>query len=89
MMIRMIMFHSDFLLLKFKKGTNYMKVIITKNVDVDMDKPRLREVWPKYLSKHDIFAVDKIEDISDDSVNLVLENGDVLLDVPRASFQIK
>ena len=66
-----------------------MKIIMTKSVDVDIDKPRLREVWPKYLEKHDIFTVDKIEDISDDSVNLVLETGDVLLEVPRTSFQIK
>lgn len=87
MMIRM-KFHSDFLFIKSLKGTDYMKIIMTKNIDVDLDKPRLREVWPKYLSKHDMFAVDKIEDISDDNVNLVLENGDVLLEVPRTSFQI-
>lgn len=60
-----------------------------KNVDVDMDKPRLREVWPKYLSKNDTLKIDKIEDISHDSVNLVLDSGDVLLEVPRNSFIVK
>lgn len=66
-----------------------MKIVMIKNVDVDMDKPRLREVWPKYLSKNDTLKIDKIEDISHDSVNLVLDSGDVLLEVPRNSFIVK
>jgi hypothetical protein len=60
-----------------------------RSVDVDVDKPRLNEVWPKYLSRNDIFTIDKIEDISDDVVNLVLDNGDVLLEVPKNSFSYK
>lgn len=60
-----------------------------RNIDVDVDKPRLREVWPKYLSRNDMFNIDKIEDIGDDVVNLVLDNGDVLLEVPKNSFTYK
>lgn len=66
-----------------------MKILMTRNVDVDVDKPRLKEVWPKYLSRNDMFNIDKIEDIGNDVVNLVLDNGDVLLEVPKNSFSYK
>ena len=64
----------------------HMKIKILKNVDIDIDKTRLQEVWPKYLSKNDIFEVEKVEFISDDSVNLVLSDGDILLEVPKTAF---
>ena len=60
-----------------------MKIKILKNVDIDIDKTRLQEVWPKYLSKNDIFEVEKVEFISDASVNLVLFDGDILMEVPK------
>jgi hypothetical protein len=63
-----------------------MKIKILKNVDIDIDKTRLQEVWPKYLSKNDIFEVEKVEFISDASVNLVLSDGDILLEVPKTAF---
>ena len=63
-----------------------MKIKILKNVDIDIDKTRLQEVWPKYLSKNDIFEVEKVEFISDDSVNLVLSDGDILMEVPKNAF---
>lgn len=66
-----------------------MKILMLRNVDVDVDKPRLNEVWPKYLSRNDMFSIDKIEDIGNDVVNLVLDNGDVLLEVPKNSFTYK
>ena len=66
-----------------------MKILMIKNVDVDVDKPRLNEVWPKYLSRNDSFSIDKIEEIGNDVVNLVLDNGDVLLEVPKNSFSYK
>ena len=56
------------------------------NIDIDIDKTNLQEVWPKYLYQNDIFNVDKIESICDDKVNIVLDNGDVLLEVPTKSF---
>ena len=63
-----------------------MKIKILKNIDVDIDKTKLQEVWPKYLHRNDVFNVDKIETICEDKVNLVLDNGDVLLEVPNKSF---
>ena len=63
-----------------------MKIKILKNVDIDIDKTRLQEVWPKYLSKNDVFEVEKVEFISDDSVNLVLFDGDILMEVPKNAF---
>lgn len=66
-----------------------MKILMLRNIDVDVDKPRLKEVWPKYLSRNDMFNIDKIEDIGNDVVNLVLDNGDVLLEVPKNSFTYK
>ena len=63
-----------------------MKIKILKNVDIDIDKTRLQEIWPKYLSKNDIFEVEKVEFISDASVNLVLFDGDILMEVPKNAF---
>ena len=63
-----------------------MKIKILKNVDIDIDKTRLQEVWPKYLSKNDVFEVEKVEFISDASVNLVLSDGDILMEVPKNEF---
>ena len=63
-----------------------MKIKILKNVDIDIDKTRLQEVWPKYLYKNDIFEVEKVEFISDASVNLVLFDGDILMEVPKNAF---
>ena len=63
-----------------------MKIKILKNIDVDIDKTKLQEVWPKYLQRNDVFNVDKIETICEDKVNLVLDNVDVLLEVPNKSF---
>jgi hypothetical protein len=40
-----------------------MKIKILKNIDVDIDKTKLHEVWPKYLHRNDVFNVDKIETI--------------------------
>lgn len=64
-----------------------MKIVIIENVYIDIDKTRLREVWPKYLLRNDVFNINRIEEISDTNVNLVLDDGDVLLEVPRNSFR--
>lgn len=71
------------------KAKNYpksMKIKMLKNIDIDIDKTKLHEVWPKYIYRNDIFNVDKIESIDHDTVNLVLDDGDVLLEVPTNSF---
>lgn len=64
-----------------------MKIVFTRNVHVDFEIPRLEEVWPKYVFKNQTFNVDQIEDITDASVNVVLVSGEVLLEVPKNSFQ--
>ena len=65
-----------------------MKLKILTDIDVDIDKTKLREVWPKYLRRNDIVRVDRIESLNDSVVNLVLDDGDVLLDVPKNAFSI-
>jgi len=56
-------------------------------MDIDIDKTNLKEVWPRYINRNDIYNVDKIESIDSRFVNLVLDNNDVLLEVPVDSFQ--
>jgi hypothetical protein len=65
-----------------------MKLRLLKNVDVDLDKTKLREVWPRYLHRNDVINVDRIESLDDKVVNLVLDDGDVLLEVPKNAFTI-
>lgn len=64
-----------------------MKIRFLKNIDIDIDKTKLQEVWPRYITRNDIYNVDKIETIDHNRVNLVLDNSDVLLEVPTDSFQ--
>jgi hypothetical protein len=64
-----------------------MKIRFLKNMDIDIDKTNLKEVWPRYINRNDIYNVDKIESIDSRFVNLVLDNNDVLLEVPVDSFQ--
>jgi hypothetical protein len=65
-----------------------MKIRFIKNIDVDIDKVKLEEVWPKYINRHDIYDVDQIETISPTIVNVILNSKDVLLEVPTNSFEI-
>ena len=64
-----------------------MKIQFLKNIDINIDKTNLKEVWPRYIHRNDIYNVDKIESIDSKLVNLVLDNEDVLLEVPVDSFQ--
>lgn len=64
-----------------------MKIRFLRNMDLDMDKTNLKEVWPKYINRHDVYDVDKIESLDSSFVNLVLDNRDVLLEVPITSFE--
>jgi len=65
-----------------------MKLKILTDIDVDIDKTKLREVWPKYLRRNDVVHVNRIESLNDKVVNLVLDDGDVLLDVPNNVFSV-
>lgn len=64
-----------------------MKIRFLKNMDLDIDKTNLKEVWPKYINRYDTYNVEKIEPIDTRFVNLVLDNRDVLLEVPITSFE--
>ena len=64
-----------------------MKIRFLRNMDLDMDKTNLKEVWPKYINRNDVYDVDKIESLDTRFVNLVLDNRDVLLEVPITSFE--
>lgn len=64
-----------------------MKIRFLRNMDLDMDKTNLNEVWPKYINRYDVYEVDKIESLDTRFVNLVLDNRDVLLEVPITSFE--
>ena len=66
-----------------------MRIRIIKNTDVNLDKPRLGEIWPKYLFQYDEYDISQVETLSESFANLVLENGDVLLEVPIGSFQLQ
>lgn len=68
------------------KGSD-MKIKILKNVDVDEEFPRLQEIHPKYLSKNNIYRVDSIEVLNENLANIVLDDGNVLLEVPVDSFE--
>lgn len=65
-----------------------MKLKILTDIDVNIDKTKLREVWPKYLRRNDVVRVDRIESLNDKIANLVLDDGDVLLDVPNNVFSV-
>lgn len=65
-----------------------MKIRMLRNVDADVDKTKYKEVWPKYLYKNDVLSVSKIEQITDKQVNLVLDDGDVLLEIQSTSFEL-
>ena len=64
-----------------------MKIRFLRNMDLDMDKANLKEVWPKFINRNDVYDVDKIEILDTRFVNLVLDNRDVLLEVPITSFE--
>jgi hypothetical protein len=68
------------------KGSD-MKIRILKNVDVDEEFPRLEEIHPKYLPKNNIYRVDFIEILDNNLANIVLDDGNVLLEVPVDSFE--
>lgn len=65
-----------------------MKIVILKDIYVVVEKPRLNEAWPKYLNKHDTVSIEKIEPLDNTVVNLVLDNGDVFLEVPSDAFEM-
>lgn len=67
---------------------NTMKLTFTKRISLDLDKPRLKEVWPVSYNRYQVFNITQLEEIDDTHVNVVLDNGDVILEVPKTCYQI-
>jgi hypothetical protein len=65
-----------------------MKIVILKNISVNGENPRLGDAFSKCLSKNDIVYIDNIEILDNSYANLVLDNGDELLEVPTNAFEV-
>lgn len=64
-----------------------MKVRILKDVLVEVEKPRLEEVWDKQLRRWDEFSIEKI-DRAYNYANLTTFDGDVYMHVPEYAFEL-
>lgn len=67
---------------------NLMKIKFVKTIRADLDKPRLQEVWSRVYREHQCYAVEQIEKTSDKYSNLVLDDGDIILQVPVSAYEI-
>lgn len=52
---------------------------------VDVEKPRMQEVWDKNFSRWEEVAVDEIQ-VMGAKANITTRDGDVLLNVPKDAF---
>ena len=64
-----------------------MKVRMTRNVLVEIEKSKLGEVWDKHLSRWDELNVEKM-DVQKNLANLLTVDGDIYLDVPVDAFTV-
>lgn len=64
-----------------------MKVRILKSILVEIEKPRLEEVWDKQLNRWDELSIETIQS-NGESVNLVTYDGDVYLNIPSDHFEV-
>ena len=62
-----------------------MKIRFTRNVLVEVIKPRLEETWDKEYRKWEELKVESI--VGEDKVTITTKEGDILLDVPLNSFE--
>jgi hypothetical protein len=72
-----------------------MKIRFIKSILVEIEKPKLEEVWDKQFYKWDELLIsNKSEDlyvrqtIGEKKVNLLTFDGDLLRDVPVNSFEV-
>jgi hypothetical protein len=66
-----------------------MNIIFISKFDADIEKRNLHETWERCFFRNDVLCgVEKIESITSDTDNLVLENGDVVLNVPRVKYEV-
>lgn len=64
-----------------------MKVRIIKNVLVEIEKPKLGEVWDKQLSRWDELKVETM-DVQGRFANLITFDGDIYLHVPNDAYEV-
>ena len=63
-----------------------MKIRFLRNITVDVEKPRLGEVWDKGFRRWDEIRIDDIFS-NGSSATLKTEDGDFILAVPEDSFE--
>lgn len=63
-----------------------MRVRFTKNVDCDLYDHSMDETYPKYFRRWDELLVENIIEAGD-SVDFNLDNGDVISNIPKHSYQ--
>ena len=62
-----------------------MKIQFVKNILVDVQKPRLEEVWDKEYKRWDELIVETIN-YNEKKATICTTDGDILIDVPVDSF---
>ncbi len=62
-----------------------MKIQFVRNILVDVQKPRLEEVWDKQYRRWDELIVETIS-YNGKKANIYTSDGDILIDVPDDSF---
>lgn len=66
-----------------------MKIKFVKNVVVDVEKPRLNEVWDKYYCKWDIVNAESLTYNPDKkTAHILTYEGDELVFVPNDAFEV-
>ncbi len=63
-----------------------MKIQFVKNVLVEVEKPKLEEIWDKEFQRWDQLTVESISYFGQKATIYTAE-GDVLIDVPLDSFE--
>jgi len=64
-----------------------MKIMMRRDVLVEVDKTRLGEIWDKPLKKWEVYGVEKI-DSKGKTADLMLYDEDIFMNVPADSFEI-
>lgn len=62
-----------------------MKIRMLKDILVEVEKPRLQEIWDKQLIRWQELTVDKVT-VNGTCADILLDSGDVLIGVPVTSF---
>lgn len=64
-----------------------MKIRFTQNTLLDVFKSKLDETWDREFHKWSTINVERIEDLGNNTVNLILDNDDVILNVKKNTFE--